>query len=83
MREKVVSARQRGWMLLTQPTLDRTAIEALRTDQLALADQASKRFAQAVGDIAEVLTPEQRRKLDERVAEWREHRAFWHGWRRG
>ena len=83
MRDTVVSARQRGWMLLTQPTLDRTAIEALRTDQLALADQASKRFAQAVGDIAEVLTPEQRRKLDARVAEWREHRAFWHGWRRG
>jgi Spy/CpxP family protein refolding chaperone len=83
MREKVVSARQRGWMLLTQPTLDRTAIEALRADRLALADQASKRFVQAVGDIAEMLTPEQRRKLDERVAEWREHRAFWHGWRRG
>ena len=27
--------------------------------------------------------PEQRRKLDERLAEFRERRGFWHGWRRG
>ena len=75
--------RQRGRVLLTQPTVDRAAIEALRAEQMALADEASKRFAQAVGDVAEVLTPEQRRKIDERVTEWRERRGFWHGWRRG
>jgi protein CpxP len=83
MRERAVSARQRGRVLLTQPTVDRAAIEALRAEQLALADAASKRFAQALGDAAEVLTPEQRRKLDERITEFREHRGFWHGWRRG
>ena len=83
MREKAVSARERGRVLLTQPSVDRAAIEALRTEQLALADAASKRFTQALGDVAEVLTPEQRRKIDGRLTEWRERRGFWHGWRRG
>jgi periplasmic protein CpxP/Spy len=83
MREKAVAARQRARVILTQPTVDRGAIEALRAEQLALADAASKRFAQALGDASEVLTPEQRRKIDDRLAELREHRGFWHHWRRG
>ena len=70
-------------MLLTQPTVDRSAIEALRAEQLSLADAASKRFAQALGDAAEVLTPEQRRKIDDRLTELRERRGFWHRWHRG
>jgi periplasmic protein CpxP/Spy len=83
MREKALSARERGRVLLTQPSVDRAAIEALRVEQLALADGASKRFTQALGDVAEVLTPEQRRKIDSRLTEMRERRGFWHGWRRG
>jgi periplasmic protein CpxP/Spy len=83
MREKALAARERGRTLLTQPSIDRAAIEALRAEQLALADGASRRLAQALGDAAEVLTPEQRRRLDERLAEFRERRGFWHGWRRG
>ena len=83
MREKNLVARQRGRTLLTQPSIDRAAIEALRAEQLVLADAASKRLTQALGDAAEVLTPEQRRRLDERLAELRERRGFWQGWRRG
>jgi periplasmic protein CpxP/Spy len=83
MREKATAARERGRTLLTQPSIDRAAIEALRAEQMALADGASRRLAQALGDAADVLTPEQRRKLDERLAEFRERRGFWHGWRRG
>jgi periplasmic protein CpxP/Spy len=83
MREKSLSVRQRAHTLLTQPTIDRTAIEALRVEQMALADAASKRFAQALGDAAEVLSPEQRRKLDDRLNEMRERRGFWRGWHRG
>ena len=80
LREKAHAAHERGRALLTQPTVDRAAIEAFRTEHLALADQASRRIAQALGDAAEVLTPEQRRKIDDHLA-WR--RAHWHRWQRG
>jgi Spy/CpxP family protein refolding chaperone len=80
MREKAQAARARAAELLTQPKVDRAAIEAFRAEQMATAEAASKRFAQAVGDIAEILTPEQRLKAHE-IMQWR--RGFWHGWRRG
>jgi Spy/CpxP family protein refolding chaperone len=80
MREKAHSARERAAELLIQPKVDRAAIEAFRAEQLALAEAASKRFAQAIGDAAEVLTPEQRQKAHQ-LMQWR--RGLWHGWRRG
>ena len=75
-----MNSRARGRELLTQTTIDRAAIEALRGDQMALADQASRRVAQAIGDAASVLTPEQRRKISERMEAWH---AFRRGWHRG
>src|SRR6266446_10251493 len=66
LREKAQAARAQAITLLTAPTIDRTAIEHLRTEQIGLAETASKRIAQALSDAAEVLSPEQRRK----VAEW-------------
>jgi periplasmic protein CpxP/Spy len=80
MREKAQTARARAAELLTQPKVDRAAIEAFRAEQMALAESASKRFAQALGDIAEVLSPEQRQKVHEFI-EWR--RDYWHRWHRG
>jgi Spy/CpxP family protein refolding chaperone len=80
MREKAHTARARAAELLTQPKVDRAAIEAFRTEQMALAEAASKRFAQAVADVAEVLTPEQRQKAHEWM-QWR--RGLWHRWQRG
>jgi protein CpxP len=80
MREKAQAARGRAAELLTQPKVDRAAIEAFRAEQMALADAASKRFAQALGDIAEVLTPEQRQKVHQ-FMEWR--RGYWRRWHRG
>ena len=67
MRDKAKAARAAARELLLQPTIDRTAIEKFRTEQLGLADAFSKRVAQAIGDMAEVLTPEQRRKLADRL----------------
>lgn len=80
LREKAMSTRQRGRELLTATTIDRAAIEALRADKMALADQATRRFSQALADAASVLSPEQRRKLADRVDRWR---SFHKGWHRG
>lgn len=77
MREKAQAARARAADLLLQPKIDRAAIEAFRAEQLATVDAASKRFAQAVADAAEVLTPEQRQKAHE-LMQWR--RGFFRGW---
>jgi protein CpxP len=67
LREKVQSARLKARELLTQPTIDRAEIEKFRTEQVALADTFTKRVSQAVGDAADVLTPDQRRKLNDRL----------------
>jgi len=65
MREKVLTARQQARKLLTEPTVNRVEIERLRAEQIALADQFSKRVAQALGDAGEILNVEQRKKLDD------------------
>ncbi len=79
VREKVLAARAIARELLTQQTIDRTAIEKLRADQIAVHDAASKRLVQAVADAAEVLTPEQRRKINGMLPP----RRGFGGWGRG
>jgi protein CpxP len=80
MREQAQDARARGLTLLTAPSLDRGAIERLRAEQIALAETASKRIAQALADASDVLSPEQRRK----VADWlATFDSPWAPWRRG
>jgi Spy/CpxP family protein refolding chaperone len=64
-REKLQAARATARGLLTQQTIDRAAIEKFRTDQIATHDALSKRLVAAVADAAEVLTPEQRRKVSD------------------
>jgi Spy/CpxP family protein refolding chaperone len=53
--------------LFTQPTVDANAAEALRQQQLAQHDAASKRIMQAMLDVSRVLTPEQRAKIAEQL----------------
>ena len=48
---------------LTQETVDREALEALRQSKLETADRASQRLLTALADAAEVLTPAQRTAL--------------------
>lgn len=69
LREEMMASRHAGELvgLLTAPTVDRAAIEAFRAEKLSLADQASRRIAQALGEAAEVLTPEQRAAIGERL----------------
>jgi periplasmic protein CpxP/Spy len=83
VREKMQAARATARELLTQQTIDRAGIEKFRTDQIAIHDAASKRLVAAVADAAEVLTPEQRRKLSEMLPG---RGGYWGGgpwWARG
>ena len=79
MREQAQRARKEALDLLAAPTVDRSAIERLRAQQIERADQASKRIAQAIGDSADVLTPEQRKSLAERISQG----PWWSRWHRG
>jgi periplasmic protein CpxP/Spy len=76
VREKVLAARAAGRDLLIHEPIDRAALEKLRVDQIAVHDAASKRLVLALADIAEVLTPEQRRKLNDLMPP----RGGWGGW---
>jgi len=58
---------------IAQPTVDRAALESLRTQEIDIAQTASKRVTQAIGDAAEVLSPDQRRILAEKMQQ-RRHR---------
>jgi Spy/CpxP family protein refolding chaperone len=79
LREKAQAARAQAVTLLTAPTIDRSAIERLRAEQVGLAETASKRIAQALAEAADVLSPEQRRK----IADWMAFDGPWARWHRG
>ena len=66
--------------LLLADAIDRDALEKIRVERLAEADRISKNLVTALADVAEVLTPSQRKVLDERIQEFRSMR---HRWRRG
>jgi Spy/CpxP family protein refolding chaperone len=53
---------------LSGTVIDRQSIEALRVERLASMDQASQRMLAALANAVEVLTPEQRTELAERLA---------------
>ena len=48
-------------------TVDRAALEEIRKSEMGVADEASKRLVQALADVSDVLTPEQRQALAERI----------------
>ena len=54
---------------LTATTIDRTAIEKLRTQATALIEQGSQVVSKALADAAEVLTPAQRSTLAKFIEE--------------
>ncbi len=64
--------------LLLADTIDRTALETLRAERLAEAERISKDLVGALADVAEVLSPEQRKLLDERIKQFRSMRRGWH-----
>lgn len=70
LRGRMHDARRQAVELLARDPVDRAALEALRVDQLRLAEQASQRFVRALADAADVLTPEQRKQLAGRLGRW-------------
>ena len=68
LRGQAMETRKQAMELLSAPSVDRAALEKLRASKLQHAEAASRRVTQALGDAAEVLTPEQRKKLAEHVA---------------
>jgi Spy/CpxP family protein refolding chaperone len=74
LREKHREARRAVMELLAKPNVDRAAIEAIRAQEIQSADAMSRRFVQSLADVAEVLTPEQRAALAEKMKSRRGHR---------
>ena len=68
-REAGRKLRERGLQIFTAPTVDASAAEAIRVQMSAQQDQASKRRLQAMLDIANVLTPDQRARIGARIKE--------------
>jgi Spy/CpxP family protein refolding chaperone len=64
-REAGQALHQQMMALMTAPQIDAAAAEALRQQQQARHDAASKRMLQAMLDVQAVLTPEQRAKMAE------------------
>jgi Spy/CpxP family protein refolding chaperone len=67
LRQQARDARREAMQLLAQPQIDRGALEALRAKQAQAMDYISRRITQSLADAAEVLTPEQRAKLAQRM----------------
>ena len=67
LRAKHFEARRQVMDILSKPQIDRGALEAVRAQELQLAEAFSRRITQSLADAAEVLTPEQRTKLAERM----------------
>lgn len=68
-RENGRKRHQQMMALFAQPNVDAAAVESLRQQSIASADRSSRRMTQAMLDVARVLTPEQRAKLGQQMAE--------------
>lgn len=74
LRQQARETRREVVQILSKPQVDRAALEALRAKQSQAVDQISRHMTQSLADAAEVLTPEQRAKLAERMEKRRGQR---------
>ena len=77
MREEFRDARRQAVDLLGAGTVDRAAVEKLRTTQMQRLDQISARVVGAATEAAEVLTPDQRKALAERIERFQDRMDHW------
>ncbi len=88
LHEQGKALHEQGMAVWTAPKIDPAAAEKLRQQMLAHHDQVSKRMLQAMLDVGNVLTPEQRAKMGQlmkaRQASTGERLRGWmHGGKRG
>lgn len=76
LRDKHIEGRRQLREALAAQTIDRAKLEALRSEQMQLAEAASKRITDAVAEAAEALNPAQRAELSRQIERWQR-------WRRG
>lgn len=60
---QAMAAHRQTVELLLQDNVDRAAVEQAQTSEIQAADQLAKRINQALADLAELMTPEQRAQL--------------------
>ena len=68
MRQSIRQARTEAMSLLSAEPIDRAAIDGLRAEQMETANRASTVMSEALTDIAEVLTPEQRLQVRDKLS---------------
>ncbi len=73
LREQHQAARARVLELLKAEKFDKAELEKLRAQQIATAEQISKRLTQSVGEASDILSPKQRQEL---ISLW-EKRPGW------
>jgi Spy/CpxP family protein refolding chaperone len=76
LRTQHVQARKNTMQVLAAPTIDRAQLEAIRVQQMQLADTATRRMTQAIADAADVLNADQRAKL---ITKWQQRRGHGRG----
>lgn len=83
IREQQRALREQARAQMNSGVVNRSAAESLRAEMVRLHDQASKIRLDAMLDIADQLTPEQRAKIGammaKRAEHRREHRMHHHG----
>lgn len=74
LREQHQANRKAMVAALTQPEVDRNELERIRSAEVVLVDQGSKRIVTALAESAQILDPEQRAQLADMASHWRGHR---------
>jgi len=79
VRKEMVSMREKGVDTLVGESVDRVKLAEIREQQIENGRKVATRFSEALADAAEVLTPEQRKVLSDRITKMREWRSWWRG----
>ena len=67
---QMIATKAKLEQLIIAPTVDRAALEQLRVAQVQQMDTVSQRMTGSLADALEVLTPEQRAKLNKHWWKW-------------